>query len=62
MLKALDEGHIAAAEILMPHWTPTRPRLELAKVHLEYHIKRSNKGVDAVNMLKTIEARLAELL
>jgi ankyrin repeat protein len=62
MLKALDEGHIAAAEILMPHWTPTRARLELAKTLLEYHIKRSNKGVDAVNMLETIEARLAEPL
>ena len=61
MLKALDEGHIAVAEILMPHWLPDQPRLEKAKMLLEYHIKRSKKGVDAVNMLKTIEARLAEV-
>ena len=61
MLKALDEGHISVAEILMPHWTPTRQRLELAKGLLGYHIKHNNKGVDAENMLKAIEARLADI-
>ncbi|EJL82914.1 ankyrin repeat-containing protein [Polaromonas sp. CF318] len=61
MLKALDEGHIAAAETLMPHWLPTQARLEKAKTLLEHHIRHNNKGTDAVNMLMTVEARLAEI-
>jgi len=62
MLKALEGGHIEAAKILMAHWLPDQTRLEKARMLLEYHIKHKNKGTDAVNMLKTIEARLAGLL
>jgi ankyrin repeat protein len=59
-LMALDNGHWAAADLLLPHWRPTQARLEYARMLIEVHIKVHGVSADATRLLADMDARIAK--